>query len=289
MARRSTRSSAGQSGYSPLNWLDHIRLRAAMKHLHSRYHSVRVAAHKEIQQILHKRRGVKTRIQRGWQRMWDRVSYGKLQRCPVNDCRHSTREPAVAAQHARQHAMAGMSRGQAPSPFQQARQAAERRRARQPQREFTAVTWEGDGTHHPRSEGRQNGQQPDAMAQHTASMQRAHAQPPAPRYPYAGGRVPAPGELARIHRAEAAEARTGHDFGAAAEHERLAEEASRRAAAREKPARAAVPEAPAGAPVPLPGDEALRRVSRTQDKPRWAGLRRRTTSPRPGRSRSRTA
>jgi hypothetical protein len=54
-------------GYQPLGWLDHLKMRAAMKHLHSRFHNVRVAAHKEIQAILHRKRGVQNRL-REWLR-----------------------------------------------------------------------------------------------------------------------------------------------------------------------------------------------------------------------------
>jgi len=77
---------------------------------------VRAAAAREIQLILQKQRGLRTRVQRGAKRVVQRINYGKLQPCRVNGCQHQTREPIVAAQHARQHAREGAGRQRAQAP-----------------------------------------------------------------------------------------------------------------------------------------------------------------------------
>jgi hypothetical protein len=51
--------------HQPLGYRDHIRLRALHKNLHSKFQAVRVAAAKEIQAILHKKRGLQN-----WLREW---------------------------------------------------------------------------------------------------------------------------------------------------------------------------------------------------------------------------
>ena len=91
------------TGYSPLSWYDRLKLRAAAKHLHSRYASVRAAAHAEIKRILQKRRGLKTRVQNGRARLKDRIVYGRLHRCDVAGCNHETRDKAMAQAHVRKH------------------------------------------------------------------------------------------------------------------------------------------------------------------------------------------
>ena len=91
------------TGYSPLSWYDRLKLRAAAKHLHSRYASVRAAAHAEIKRILQKRRGLKTRVQNGRARLKDRIVYGRLDRCDVAGCNHETRDKAMAQAHVRKH------------------------------------------------------------------------------------------------------------------------------------------------------------------------------------------
>jgi hypothetical protein len=50
------------SSYQPLGVRDRRRLNKAIRVLRSPFHSVRVAAHKEIQRILHKTRGIKRRL-----------------------------------------------------------------------------------------------------------------------------------------------------------------------------------------------------------------------------------
>jgi hypothetical protein len=50
------------SSYQPLGVRDRRRLNKAIRALRSPFHSVRVAAHREIQRILHKTRGIKRRL-----------------------------------------------------------------------------------------------------------------------------------------------------------------------------------------------------------------------------------
>lgn len=142
------------SGYQPLSYFDRVRLNAAIKHLRSRYHSVRVAAHKEVQKILSKPRGLKDRTRSLLSKSWQRVTLGKEHRCRVSGCKHATREAAVASEHARKHqreaakAFTPPSRQQARSTRQRAltgRDLRERQQARtqgqgSPQRQQVPVT-----------------------------------------------------------------------------------------------------------------------------------------------------
>jgi hypothetical protein len=70
------------AGHQPLSYRDRLRLNAAIKHLRSRFHSVRIAAHKEIQAILHKKRGV-TRL-REWVTKTSRATVRKVTPKPLH-------------------------------------------------------------------------------------------------------------------------------------------------------------------------------------------------------------
>jgi hypothetical protein len=70
------------AGHQPLSYRDRLRLNAAIKHLKSRFHSVRIAAHKEIQAILHKRRGIKRRL-REWVTRTTRTAARKVTPKPL--------------------------------------------------------------------------------------------------------------------------------------------------------------------------------------------------------------
>jgi hypothetical protein len=91
-------------GYRPLSYFDRLKIRAATKHLHSRYISVRHAAHKEIERILHRRRqSLRARISpRRWARQaWERINYGKLNKC--GNCDHATRDKDMFRHHVNSH------------------------------------------------------------------------------------------------------------------------------------------------------------------------------------------
>lgn len=51
-------------GHQPLSWRDHVKLRAAHKHLHSPFPAVRAAAAREIQHILSRVKGVRPWLRR---------------------------------------------------------------------------------------------------------------------------------------------------------------------------------------------------------------------------------
>jgi hypothetical protein len=91
------------SGYAPLSYFDRLKIRAATKHLHSRYASVRHAAHKEIQRILERRRQARGRLDpKRWARQaWDRVNHGKKHEC--GNCEYGTRDQAMLRRHQEGH------------------------------------------------------------------------------------------------------------------------------------------------------------------------------------------
>jgi hypothetical protein len=95
------------AGHQPLSYRDRLRLNAAIKHLRSRFHSVRIAAHKEIQQILHKKRGI--RRLREWVAKTSREGVRKVTPKPLH---RVIRVKAAPAQ-----AKARTSADQAPAPM----------------------------------------------------------------------------------------------------------------------------------------------------------------------------
>ena len=189
---------------------------------------MRAAAAREIQLILQKQRGLRTRVQRGAKRVVQRINYGKLQPCRVNGCQHQTREPIVAAQHARQHARegAGRQRGQAP--------------ARAPDmRRQAGLLPQGQK----RQPGPQSRQQPQSASRPGGPVKMRGSV-----WETGGARAAVPDPPARTRSPRAP---TG-------------------------PERA--PAAPSGTPArtPLLPHETVRAPSRSHDKPRWSGLRRRS-------------
>jgi len=135
MARGKSSGSAGQ-GYAPLNYFDRLKIRAATKHLHSRYASVRNAAHNEIARLLKRRQ--QSRIARLHpkklaRQAWQRANYGKLHKC--GSCGHAERDKAMFRQHLNSHMReAGRSRVPAATPGMQQRQGPARAPSRTPAR-----------------------------------------------------------------------------------------------------------------------------------------------------------
>jgi hypothetical protein len=123
MARGKSSGNGGQ-GYAPLNYFDRLKIRAATKHLHSRYASVRNAAHNEIARLLKRRQ--QSRIARLHpkklaRQAWQRANYGKLHKC--GSCGHAERDKAMFRQHLNGHMReAGRSRSPAATPGMQQRQ-----------------------------------------------------------------------------------------------------------------------------------------------------------------------
>jgi hypothetical protein len=211
--------------HQPLGYRARVRLRAATKHLHSKFHAVRLQAAKEIQAILHKKRGLQNRL---------REYLTQARNATVRKVTPSQLHKPLRVQ---KRAPQAQKRGQA-TPI----------RARMPKNGFTPLT------DHPLTRAelrqraraakrgqpqqpRQPARKPDAMQQAQDAMRAAHA-PQSPQ-PSRNGQQPA---------------------------------------------------TPKRVP-PLPGHpEAVRKAA--EDKPRWAGLRRRTGDAsertRAGRSRTRT-
>lgn len=116
--------SGKASGYAPLHYFDRLKIRAATKHLHSRYASVRHAAHNEIARILKKRQqSLAARLdpRKLARRAWERANYGKL--CKCGNCGFATRDKAMFRQHVNGHMRkAADSRDDAASPGLRERQ-----------------------------------------------------------------------------------------------------------------------------------------------------------------------
>ena len=124
---RGKNGNAGQ-GYAPLSYFDRLKIRAATKHLHSRYASVRQAAHKEIDRILKRRqqsRLARLHPKRLARQAWQRANYGKLHKC--GNCGHAERDKAMFRQHVSSHMReAGRPRGPQATPGMRERQASAR-------------------------------------------------------------------------------------------------------------------------------------------------------------------
>lgn len=84
------------AGHQPLSYRDRLRLNAAIKHLKSRFHSVRIAAHKEIQAILHKKRGVQRRL-REWVAKTTRTAARKVTPKPLHKALRVQKAASVQA------------------------------------------------------------------------------------------------------------------------------------------------------------------------------------------------
>jgi hypothetical protein len=116
--------NGGQGTYAPLSWRDRLKIRAATRHLHSRFTAVRAAAHKEIARILKRRQ--QSRLARLHpknlaKRAWQRANYGKLHKCL--DCGHQERGKDAFRGHLKGHMReAGRSRGRDTTPGTAARQ-----------------------------------------------------------------------------------------------------------------------------------------------------------------------
>jgi hypothetical protein len=272
--------------HQPLGYRNRVRLNAAIRHLKSPFHAVRVAAHKEIDAILNRKRGV--RRLRAWFADRARAGVRKVTPKPLHK---PLRVKAGAPQQA-------PSRGQA-TPI----------RAKLPKNGFTPLTDHvltraelKQRTKDAKARAGQRQQAPrpqpaprrDAMQQATEAMRRVHQQPQEARSP---GR---PGQTSPFteHRPAAAPSRNGQqapttgqedlargatgwrNYGAPAgrDHDNAVAGAKRAA--------------PANVP-PLPGHpDAVRKAAEDHAKGRWAGLRKRMADApgrtRTGRSRTRT-
>jgi hypothetical protein len=132
-------------GYKPLPLADRWRLNRAIQSLRSPFHSVRLAAHKEIQKILARRSGGRPAVpaRKRATAMWRRVRYGRPMEChgcdhpPFHDRRmfaaHALEHNRAAREAvAPQHARAGALRGREP-------QRSEHERARDHSADFIAA------------------------------------------------------------------------------------------------------------------------------------------------------
>lgn len=122
----SSGKSSGNAGhgYAPLSYLDRLKIRAATRHLHSRYVSVRQAAHKEIERILrrrHQSRYARLNPKKLARQAWERVNFGKLHKC--GNCGHGERDKAMFRKHVNSHMrQAADSRAPASTPGLRERQ-----------------------------------------------------------------------------------------------------------------------------------------------------------------------
>lgn len=244
------RGNGGQGTDAPLSWLDHVRLRSLQKHLHSRDHGVRVAAHKAMQRILHKTRGFKRKLA-------DRVLKPAVRKVtPKSLHRVLGAAPAPARTKARKQAAPDPAtpwRGYTPPSGRTLTKADLKERARA----MKAGSRQGP---------RQPARQPDLLRS-------AGLVPPA-RTP----QVPSQGKTtAHRERTQAPAMEPEHER--LSRHERWDREAAL-ARAPQAPARVSGQPSPAPArawtPAPVKSAPLPHETVRTQGKPRWSGLRRRT-------------
>jgi hypothetical protein len=236
-------------------------MNAAIKHLRSPFHAVRVAAHKEIQAILHKRRGFKRRLQ-------DRL------------LKPAARKVTPASLHRRLGLAAPASKGRrhaAPAPGTPWRRHTPMSGplTNPDLKEREKALKRGERLRPPPARAKGSGQparQPDLLKQ-------AGLVPPAQRAP-AQRLARAVTETERLtsqYRDEAARARSEHDFGRAQELETAARKAEARS--HPQPARRApeirsqpVPAAKDGAPPFARRPDEFVPRERTREKGRWARL-----------------